>query len=206
MKKMKWCQYVSLTAIVLVLAVSGKAQESLQLKIGYNVASPVGSFKEVVGKTSFRGLSGELAYPVNDRLQVGVGVMYNDFYEKVPRQVYKTGEGMISAVVSNSVQTMPLLAKVNYNLARSGLVRPYAGLGAGFNFITYNQYLGEFSSGKSAFKPAVTGDAGVNIPFSRLQNAGVNIGANFNYLPFNYNGISNLNNWGVHAGVFISLH
>ena len=208
MKKMKLFPYAAFTAVVLLAAVAGHAQESnLQMKIGYNVASPLGSFKsDVAGNTSFRGFNAELAYPVSNRFQIGLNVLYNDFYEKFPRQTYKTDQGTLSAVITNSVQTLPLLAKVNYNLITHGMVQPYVGAGAGVNFITYKQYLGEFPSGKNAFKPALSGDLGVNIPFTRLQHAGVNAGASYNYMPFSYNGISNFNNWGVHAGVFFTLH
>jgi outer membrane protein W len=199
-------KYACLSAIVLMAFISGQAQQKLEMKLGYNFNMPVGSsFKTAVSKTSFRGFNGELTYPINNQLSVGLGVMYNDFYQKYPRQVYDTKDGSISAVLSNSIQTTPVLAKVNYNILSQGLVRPYVGLGAGFNFINYNQYLGEFPDSKSAFKPAVSGDAGVNIMLGKSQSAGLNFGTNFNYLPFNYNDIKNLNNWGVHGGVFFSL-
>ena len=193
------------TAVLLVAVFSTQAQEKLQLKIGYNISTPVGTFKDEINKTSFRGFSGELAYPLNNRLQIGLGVLYNDYYQKYPRAVYNTGEGAVSAVITNSIQTLPILAKVNYSLVKEGFVKPYIGLGAGGNLITYKQYLGEFPTSKTAIKPAVNGDAGVNIALGKTKTAGVNLGANFNYLPFNYNGIDNLNNWGAHAGIFFKL-
>lgn len=205
MKKIKSFRYAVVAVLLLAIAGTIQAQEKLQMKIGYNVSTPVGGFTDQVNATSFRGLNAELAYPVNNRLQVGLGVLYNDYYQKFPRQVYNTKDGEISAVVSNSIQTMPILAKVNYNLTKEGLIRPYAGLGAGFNFITYKQYLGEFPDSKTSFKPAVTGDAGVNIALGKTKTAGLNLGANFNYLPFNYNDINTLNNWGLHASIFFTL-
>lgn len=206
MKKINFLQYAVATGLLLACVFTTQAQEKLKLTIGYNISTPVGSFRDQVGKTSFRGFNAAIAYPLNERLDVGLGVLYNDFYQKYPRQVYDVTNGAVSAVLSNSIQIAPVLAKVNYSILKEGWVRPYVGLGAGGNFITYKQYLGEFPYSKTAFKPAVNGDAGVNIALGRTKTAGLNLGANFNYLPFHYNGIDNLNNWGAHAGVFFRLH
>src|SRR3990170_3701546 len=124
-------KYAGLSAIVLMAFFSGQAQQKLQVQLGYNFNTPVGSsFKEAISKTSFRGFNGEITYPVNNQLNVGLGVSYNDFYQKYPRQIYNTKDGDISAVISNSIQVTPILAKVNYSFLKEGLVRPYVGLGA----------------------------------------------------------------------------
>jgi opacity protein-like surface antigen len=143
---------------------------------------------------------------VSEQIKVGLGVSFNDYYEKIPRQNYQIPEGTISAVVSNSIQTTPIMVKGEYELTKTGWIRPYAGLGAGFNLITYAQYLGEFGNKKSAFKPAVAGEAGINIPFNKeTRVAGINVGGQFNYLPFKFNGLTNLNNWGVHIAAYFPL-
>jgi opacity protein-like surface antigen len=196
-----------LAALVTILGVSSiEAQDKLQLKVGYNPGFPVGSFKDYMGNNSFRGYRGELLYPVNEQLKVGLGVSYNDFYEKLPRQTYQISDGILSAVVSNSIQTTPLMIKGEYELIKNGWIRPYAGLGAGFNLITYAKYAGEFGEKKSAFKPAVGGEAGINIPFNReTRAAGIDLGGHFNYLPFKYSSLTNLNNWGLHVAVYFPL-
>lgn len=200
----KLFQYATVALIMSMAYFAGQAQQPLQLKVGYNVNTPVGSFKNFIGKTSFRGVNGEISYLINDQVSVGLGASFSDFYQKYPRRVYDTKDGNISAVVTNSIQTMPVLAKASYNFLK-GTVKPYVGIGAGMNLISYNQYLGEFPDGKALIKPAFSGDAGVNIPVGKLKSGGINLGANFNYLPFNYNEVKNLNNWGVHAGVFFPL-
>ena len=183
-----------------------QAQDRLMLKIGYNTGMPVGSFKDYMGKNSFRGYRGEVLYPVNEQLKIGLGVSYNDFYEKLPRQQYQTSEGTLSAVVSNSIQTTPIMIKGEYELTKNGLIRPYVGLGAGFNLVTYARYFGEFSDKKSGFKPAVGAEAGLNLPFNKeTRMSGINVGGHYNYLPFKYNELTNLNNWGVHVAVYFPL-
>lgn len=197
----------STLAIVLIVAsLSLQAQDKLMFKIGYNPGFPVGSFKDFMGKNSFRGYLGEISYPVTGRLKVGLGVSYNDFYEKLPRQLYQMSEGTVSAVVSNSIQTTPIIIKAAYDLTKTGWIRPYAGIGGGFDLITYAQYFGEFGEKKSAFKPAAVAEAGVTIPFNReTRAAGINLGGHFNYLPFNKGLVDNLNNWGLHAAVYFPL-
>jgi outer membrane protein W len=192
-------------SVIMIMAVTTANAQRLQASLGYQIAVPTGDFSNLVGNTSFRGFNAAIMYPINDQFNVGLGVSFNDFMQKYGRQVYSTTEGDISAVVTNSVQVTPIVAKASYSFLTSGLVRPYIGAGAGVNFISYSQYLGQFPDNKSAFKPAVVGDAGVNIPLGRAKNAGINVGATYNYLPFNYNDVKNLNNWGIHAGAFFSL-
>ncbi len=198
---------IILLTLIAAIGVSGAtAQDRLLFKIGYNTGMPVGSFKDYISKNSFRGYRGELLYPINEQLKVGLGVTFNDFYEKIPRQNYQTSEGVLSAVVSNSIQTTPIMIKGEYELTKSGWIRPYVGLGAGFDLITYARYFGEFGDKKSAFKPAVGGEAGINIPFNKeTRVSGINLGGHFNYLPFKYNELSNLNNWGVHVAAYFPL-
>jgi hypothetical protein len=187
-------------------AASVRAQDGLKLKIGYNTGMPIGNFKDFMGKNSFRGFHGELLYPVNNQFTVGVGVASQDYYEKFPRQLYDTKDGVISAVRTNSLQTTPILFKGNYNLTKEGSLIPYVGLGAGFNLVRYAQYLGEFGEAETSFKFAAAADAGANFFFNReTRGAGINLGVNFNYMPYNKNGIDDLHNWGVHAGVFFPL-
>lgn len=198
--------YISLALVLSAGYNMAAAQDGLQMKLGYNANMPVGSFKDFMGENSYRGFNGEISYPVNQRLRVGLGVAYNDYYEKIPRQTYQTKDGTISAVVTNSIQTTPILLKANYDLLKQSFIKPYIGIGAGFNLINFSQYFGEFNSGKTAFKPALSADAGVNIPFNRNRmGAGLNLGANFNYMPFKYNEVDNLNNVGVHLGVYFPL-
>lgn len=197
----------ALFAFTFVLATAGvKGQDRLMFKVGYNTGMPIGSFKDYMGKNSFRGYVGELVYPVSEQLNVGLGVSFNDYYQKHPRQLYELQEGTVSAVVSNSIQTTPILVKATYELTKTGWIRPFAGLGGGFNLISYARYFGEFGERKTSFKPAAAAEAGINIPFNRETRAsGISVGGHFNYLPFKFDGLNNLNNWGLRAAVYFPL-
>jgi opacity protein-like surface antigen len=198
--------FIFLSIALFIASVKVQAQQRLQFKVGYNTGMPVGSFKNFMNENSFRGYLAELNYGVNEKLKVGLGISFNDYYEKIPRTLYETKDGIISAVVSNSIQTTPILFKASYELTDAAFIRPYAGAGAGFNLIGFTQYVGEFGEKKTAFKPAAAAEAGINIPFNRETRAsGINIGAHFNYLPYKSEYTKNLNNWGVHAAVFFPL-
>ena len=181
------------------------AQQRLNMELGYSINHPLGSFKDVVSKTSFRGFTGGITYDVTEQFGVGLGVSFSDFYEKYPRQVYQTGEGAVSAVISNSIQTIPVLAKAKYHFGSAGTIRPYVAAGAGVNLLNYDQFYGEFANSRTAIKPALAGEAGFKIPLGYTKQSGLSIGAHYNYLPFNYNGIKNLNSVGAHVTVFFPL-
>src|ERR1700733_13492559 len=150
------------TPAILVIAViitqTALAQKGLQLIVNYNTATPLGSgFRDYISNTSFRGSQGSLYYGVNNQFRFGLQVSYNDFYQKHDRQVYKTNDGSdISTVLSNSLQSAPLLVKGEYSIPHTGFIKPFVGFGAGIDFINYDQYLGEFEYDKHYTNAAFT--------------------------------------------------
>ncbi len=206
---MKKIKYIGLS-LALMCCLAGFSQErGLVLKLNYSVAVPTGSFKsDVINKTSFKGFGAELMYHINEKISVGLETGSQEFYQKYPRQLYKTTDGSdLSAVVTNSVQTVPVLLKGQYNFLPGKILQPYVAVGVGGNIISYSQYAGEFTSAsKSSFGFAARPEAGLYIPFGRTNGAGFSIGAGYNFMPFSYNGISNLNNITARAGISIPLN
>ncbi|HRO46070.1 outer membrane beta-barrel protein [Agriterribacter sp.] len=181
-------------------------QQKLTMHINYAVNTPTGSFKsDLVSKTSFRGWNANVLYGVTDRLSLGLEAGFNDYYQKYPRQVYDTKDGAISAVLSNSIQTVPVMLKGRFNLAPSGMVQPYVGAGVGGNFVSYSQYLGEFAGSKSGVYFAASPEAGIAIPFRKHGASAFTLGGRYNFMPFSYSDNKNLNNWGLYAGIKFPL-
>lgn len=183
-------------------------QNTLSLKLNYSTATPLGSsFKDVVSKTSFAGFGAELSYRISNQFSAGIESGSQVFYEKYPRQVYKTADGNdISAVLSNHLQTVPILLKGQYWFAPDKSVQPYVSLGLGGNIITYNQYAGEFSSdSKSKFGFAARPELGLFVPFRKGTAAGISVSAGYNYMPFNYAGINNVNSVSGRIGISFPL-
>ena len=199
-----------ISIIIVILAGLGipayAQQQKLTMNINYGINTPTGNFKsDLVNKTSFSGWNANILYGVTDKLSLGIEAGFADYYQKFPRQLYNTKGGTISAVLTNSIQTVPLMIKGRFNLAPSSVVQPYVGVGAGGNFVSYNQYLGEFASSKSGIYFAASPEAGFMIPFSKHGASAFTAGAKYNFMPFTYGDAKNLNNWGVYAGIKFPL-
>lgn len=200
---------ISLLAAAFLMATAAEAQQKGKTvaDLQYNVALPAGSFKETVSETSFRGAQAKILYGINNQLAIGFGTGFQDFYQKVPRQLYKLSDGSdLSAVRSFSIQTIPLLAHVKYQFAPGAVVQPYAALGVGGNIISYSDMVGEFSmEEKAKFGFAARPEAGIFIPFKKAGESGLMLGASYNIMPFKTADFTNLNNIGLHAGVSVPL-
>src|SRR5688572_29743127 len=89
---MKKLTKASLIVLFLVMTTGAFAQSNgkLTMKLNYNIAAPVGSFKSnYIGNTSFNGGSGEIAYWFNPKASLGLNVGYQSYYQKYSRQTYK---------------------------------------------------------------------------------------------------------------------
>jgi opacity protein-like surface antigen len=173
--------------------------------INYTAAFPTGSFKNVVSSNSYRGFNASFLHSVADKVWLGLGTGFQDFYQKNPRQLYKLSDGSdLSAVITYSIQTIPILAEAKYNFKPGGTIQPYAAIGAGANFIAYQQLFGEFGEQQTKIRFAARPEAGVQVPF-RQDGAGFTIGVSYSIMPFNMDDFKNLNNLAVHAGISIPL-
>src|SRR5262249_35836112 len=97
-----------------------------------------------------------------------------------------------------------LMAK--YNFLPGGSVQPFISVGVGGNIISYRQYLGEFSNGtQNNFGFATRPEAGVFIPFRKEGHTGLTLQAGYSFMPYNYNGMKDRNNWGAGIGIKFPL-
>jgi len=204
---MKKIQYIAIGCLLFCSTAVVAQTNDLTLKINYGAGIPVGSFKDVISNTSYRGFGAELMYHINKSVAVGLETGSQDFYQKYPRQLYKAGDGSdISAVLTNSIQAVPIMLKGQYNFLAGKAVQPYVALAAGGNIIRFNQYAGQFTNdAKTKFGFAASPEAGVYIPFGRYKRAGFSVGAGYNFMPFNYSDISNLNNISAKVGISFPL-
>lgn len=201
---------ILMTIFAVCAGLSASAQDKFKMELSYNISAPVGSFKnDYIGKTSFRGGLGEISYSVNPKISVGLQSGYQNYYQKYDRLVYKLGNQTVSAVLSNSMDIIPVLLRGTFypmgNNA-TAIVQPYVSAGAGINLINYGQYLGEFGGTEASTAFAVQAGAGIKIPFgNKLNQNGIKIGATYNYSNYNSNDVAKLNNIGINAGVVFNL-
>lgn len=193
-----------------LISVCATAQERLKMELSYNVSVPVGGFKsDYIGKTSGRGGVGEIKYAITPKFSLGLMAGYQNYYQKYDRNLYKLeGNQVVSAVLTNNMDVMPLLLRGTYFPTGSNeraVVQPYFSLATGVNFVNYGQYLGEFGSTKSSTAFAAQAGAGIQIPVGVLKETAIKIGGTYNYVNYNKNNISRLDNIGINAGVVFKL-
>jgi len=201
MKKLK---IILATIIALSLGVikASAQQGELRMTASIEGATPMGDFKDMVDKASVRGADATILYGINDKFAVGLNIGFQDFYQKFPRAVYKLSDGSdISAVLTNSVQTIPLLATASYNFMPQARIQPYASAGAGGAVVINKQYIGEYPNENNKFSFAAKPEVGIYIPFRKQGEVGLNLGINYNYIAYKETGVSNLSYMGFKIGI-----
>ena len=202
MKKIK----MLLIAIMALLSgvMQAAAQQRAEVRMTASIAGaiPSGDFKDIVDKTSLRGADATILYGINDKFSVGLNIGFQDFYQKFPRAVYKLSDGSdISAVLTNSIQTIPLLATVRYNFLPGARIQPYASAGAGGALVSNKQFIGEYPNDDNKLSFAAKPGVGVYIPFRKQGEVGLNLGVNYNYIAYKQDNISNLSYIGFTVGI-----
>ena len=201
---MKKIKIVLITIIILLAGVINTSAQrgELRMTAGIAGATPSGDFKDVVDKTSLRGADVNILYGINDKFSAGLNIGFQDFYQKFPRSVYKLSDGSdISAVLTNSIQTLPILATAKYSFLPQARVQPYATAGVGGAIVLNRQYIGEYPNETNKFSFAAKPGAGVYIPFRKQGEVGVNLGVNYNYIAYKQDDISNLSYIGFTIGI-----
>ena len=193
---------IAIMAFSLLLQKASAQQGEVRMTASIAGAIPMGGFKDLVDKTSMRGADVTILYGINDKFSAGLNGGFQDFYQKFPRTLYKLSDGSdISAVLTNSIQTIPLLATARYNFMPQARVQPYVMAGAGGAVVLNKQYLGEYPTDANEFSFAARPAAGVYIPFRKQGEVGVNLGINYNYLAYKEFGVSNLSYLGFTIGI-----
>jgi len=203
------CKITAMLGLSL-FSVAAFSQGKVKMSVYYNYASPMGSLKnDFISNGSAYGAGANVMYSINPKWAVGGSVSYQDFYQKYPRATYKLTDGSdISAVMSNSLQSTPIMAKTIFSPLgdKAAVVQPYLSAAAGVNMISYKQLLGEFSSGSGVSGRFIAqAGAGVKVPVGKNKSTGILLGATYNYSPYNNFGIKNINSLNYQAGVQFNL-
>ncbi|MCL6524586.1 MAG: outer membrane beta-barrel protein [Thermoflavifilum sp.] len=177
----------------------------LLFSLNYNVSGLLGSSHDYIGKVSPRGWNASLLYPINNHWAVGLSGGYQDYYEKLPRQIYHQPGSDISAVQTHVIETIPILATGQYYFSSEKNFHPYVSLGVGINNINYQKWWGEYEESHNSWNFAVSPAVGLQIPFTKSQTVGLNVQAGYAYSPYNYNDVKNVSNWFGQIGLFAQL-
>lgn len=182
-----------------------QSRPPVSFNVNYSIAQPLGSLSDYAKNTSFRGWTAGLNYAINDRLSVGGKVGYADFYERLPRAVYPGKGEDVSAVQTHTLQTIPILATVQYSFAKADArVIPYAGVGIGTANMNYEKYWGEFVEKENKWAFQVSPELGINIPFGKYSPVMLNANVQYNYAPYKLNEITNYSS--IQANIGLKFH
>lgn len=188
-----------------------KAQDHpVKFHLDYNFSFPVGSMTSgFISNTSSRGFLGSVTYDLTPHWTIGGQFGFQDYYQKYPRRVYNTDKTQqISAVMSNSLQTIPVMARVEYQplLSSQSRVLPYVSLATGINLVSYNQYLGVFSNQQqSTLNFRAQAGLGARMSLGKTGKWGIEAGGSYVVSPYNKFGVKDLNNLNAHAGIYLRL-
>src|SRR5690349_4376086 len=93
-----------------------KEKKPVTIDLNYNFSMPQGDFKNnYIDKNSPGGFNLNIMYWLKPTISIGGSLGFQDYYQKYPRALYKLADGSdVSAVVSNSLQTIPVMLKADY--------------------------------------------------------------------------------------------
>jgi hypothetical protein len=194
-----------LFSLLLAGSIAYGQKGTVKLDAAYKAAIPLGNFKNLTTETSGRGWDAAVLYSITDAASVGLQTGFQDFYQKYDRQVMHGQGSAVSAVITNSVQVIPLLLKGKYLLTQNSTVQPFASLGVGAALVQYRKYYGQFADSRTKVGFAAQPELGVYIPVGRYKRAAVQIAAAYNYIPYKANDANGLHHASVKAGVVIPL-
>lgn len=189
-------------------AFSSMAQDRLSAGVSWQYALPVSQFKaNSISNGSLRGVQLDVLYQVSSKWRIGGGIGYQDFHQKYGRAIYQLEDGsQMGAVLSNSVQVTPILAKAMFTPLPENRLQPFVTLGAGGNLIQAGQYFGQFSNYQDVkFGFAAQGGLGVKYGLGESKRTSIMAGATYNYMPFNQFEIGNLSHLGFQLGLRFTL-
>ena len=193
-------------ALFLFTSFNVSAQKGVvRLDASYAVGIPMGNFKDIVDVTSGRGWNAAVLYGVSDKFSVGFQTGMQDFYQKYPRAIYHQSGNDLSAVVTNSIKSFPLMAKGKYKFNEEGVVQPFVALAAGASLVQYRKYYGEFAEENSSFSFAAQPEVGLYLPFGKGKTTGFHLSAGYNLIPYKKLDADGLNNAVIKAGISFNL-
>jgi len=168
--------------------------------------APMGTFQNYMTKNTFRNYAASLdfVFPQNN-FSVGATLGSQYFQNRLPRQVYQFSDGAVSAVQTRAFSAYSLVLTGSYHFAKvNAPVRPYVQVGAGGAFAELTNYWGTIPTGANGFKLVAQAGAGVRALLSKTGNFGAELGATYQYMPFEVapEGIADATSLNVRVGIF----
>lgn len=150
------------TLLFLGVSFVASAQNSL-FSTSYVITVPLANTSDYIDNVSGRGINFEFQKFINPHVTFGVEAGHSTLYKREEEKVYTEGSASISGVQYRYQYTWPILATANYYALRTGLLRPYAGIGLGTMASHRRLDMGIYTTDKTHWQFAIKPEVGALI-------------------------------------------
>lgn len=174
--------------------------------IGWNANTPLVN-KDFAGKSSSRGARLGYRQLIQEKVALGVDVVWATYEDYVPRRTYVSNGSALTTDFTNFANTYGVMLTGDYYFFEEKKVMPYVGLGAGVGYNSYNRYYNVYAANDSKFGFMARPTAGAWIKFSERKNWGLNAAVHYDFSTAKSEryGYNNFMNVGFELGlVFLS--
>lgn len=146
--------------------------------LSYNTAMPLGETQDFIDAYSWRGVSMEWRWFLQEQLSAGIFFGWNVFYKKLTDD-FEFENGALSGTQLRTVNALPILATGHYYFASELEFRPYAGLGIGTYRTLQNTTIGIFEVENNKWQFGFAPSVGATFPVG--YNLMANLEVRYNY-------------------------
>jgi outer membrane protein len=189
------------TSIIFLIAAVGYGQHEF-VAFGWEINFPNNS--DYITKTSFAGGKIDYRHFLNKKISVGLSLNWTTYEQYLPRQTFVKPDGN-SAVTSDYIAQsyqLPMTATIHYYFQESKLLKPYAGIALGGQYLDQTLYYNVYQSENSNWGFVVRPELGVIIK-PGYQDWGILVAVNYSYATNKTDliNLSSFKNFGITIGV-----
>jgi hypothetical protein len=186
------------TCLLTIAALSWESAARAQgfyWSLTYDPAVPIGSVRSFVQNVSPLGFGLDARYWFKGpNLSVGVGGIYNRFYETSPQATYPVENGAVTATLYRIIDVVGVLPEVHYYFGPEKEVVPYLGLGAGLGSVKFHVLVSDFDLSENSLGLIVSPEGGFLLPFDRdgsLILQAFTVGVKWSFITAGFRDVSN---------------
>ena len=167
-----------LLIITLIVPATHFAQHNL-VGINWEINFPNNS--DYITKTSYSGAKLEYRHFLKKNLSIGIALDWATYEEFFPRQTFEKPDGNAAITTDFVAQAyqVPITGTVHYYFSESKLLKPFAGLALGGQYLEQTLYYNVYASDDDNWGFVVRPEIGTIIKIS--ENFGFMAGAHYSY-------------------------
>ena len=198
----------SIIAVLFIISGITSGFSQTFFSISYEPSTPLGDMRDYVGKSSLRGLNGNVSRYLNPHFSVGLNFQWTGFYEKVDRHTWFFDGGAITATAWKEFYILPMYANARYHLKteEEATLLPYVGLNLGVAYVEQLLQISEAEEKGKFWKFAFAPEIGTLIPMGRDKHWGFDIMLRYQAFIYNENDIGLMNFLNYSLGVYWKVY